>query len=74
MTKHNNIFIYLFLILIILSFSFYNSQVNQPVENFIPSIRKMYRPHFRKIRMYQEDMFNNINKKSDIFFRRMGLY
>lgn len=73
MMKHNNIFIYLFLILIILSFSFYNSQFNQ-VENFIPSIRKMYRPHFRKLRMYQEAVANDINKKSDIFFRRMGLY
>lgn len=73
MTKPNNIFIYFFLIFIILSFSFYNSQFNQ-VENFTPSIRKMFHPHFRKIRVYKEDMFNSINKKSDIFFRRLGLY
>ena len=72
--KLNNIFIYLFLIFIIFGFSFYNSQINQSVENFTPYIRKMYRPHIRKVRMYHEDVVNNINKKTDILLRRMGLY
>ena len=74
MTKPNNIFIYFFLIFIIFMFSFYNSQFNQSTENFTPYIRKMYRPHLRKVRMYHEEVVNNINKKSDIFLRRMGLY
>lgn len=74
MTKPNNIFIYLFLICIILSFSFYNSQFNQTVEDFTPYIRKMVRPHFRKIRVYQEAAVSHINKKSDVFLRKMGLY
>jgi hypothetical protein len=55
-----NIFIIIFLIY---TFYIYYNQNNK--ENFTPYIRKIYKPHVRKIRVFSEGLYNNtINKIS----------
>lgn len=69
--KCNNIFIYIFLIIVIFSFAFYNSQFK---EHFTPFIRKYYRPHMRNLRIYKENMVDKIYTQTNSFLKRNQLY
>ncbi len=69
----NNIFIYLFLICIILVFSFYNTYTHLN-ESFTPAINSLYRPYLRTARNYTENFYNNTNTHFKRFLRKTGLY
>jgi hypothetical protein len=67
-----NYFIYyIFLILIILFFSYVNSQHN--IENFTPAIRKIYHPLMRNARISTEGFYNKHKNNITNLFRRFGL-
>jgi len=70
--KRNNIFMYIFLIIVIFSFAFYNSQFN--TEHFTPFIRKYYRPHMRNLRIYKENLVDKIYRQTNSFLKRNHLY
>jgi hypothetical protein len=60
-----------FLFLIIVAFAYINSL--QSIENFTPEIRKLYRPHVRKIRVYSEGFYNKTTTNISNLFRKFGI-
>jgi len=67
--KYN--WIYIFFILSILIYLFINN--NTTVENFTPTIRKLYRPYVRKSRIYYQDMYNKNTQFVFNIFRKYGI-
>jgi hypothetical protein len=67
--KYNCLFIFiiLFLIYFIYSYSVYN------VEEFTPYLNQIYRPHFRNIRIFSEGFY--VKHKNNIMnlFRKFGI-
>ena len=62
--------LYLFLILVILFFSYYNSL---PKEAFTPHIRRLYRPYVRHARLLTESFYNQSSEHVNRFLRKTGL-
>ena len=48
---------YFIIILICIAIIIYNAM--QPREGFTPAIKKLYRPHIRKVRLYMDDFINH---------------
>ena len=67
--KYN--WIYIFFILSILIYLFMNT--NTTVENFTPTIRKLYRPYVRKSRIYYQYMYNKNTQFIFNIFRKYGI-
>ena len=65
------IYIYIFLITVILLFSYYNSLSSR--EKFTPHIRRFYRPHLRNTRIYAVENYNNLKQYVTTFFRKIGI-
>ena len=72
MKVRNKPLIYIFLIFIILGFSYYNSM--NSVEKFTPYLRRMYRPHIRNLRRYAGDKYDKMYKETHNYLKRKGLY
>jgi len=62
---------YLFFIIIILVFAYYNSF--NDVENFTPKIREMYRPYIRNIRIISENFYTKHKNNISNLFRKFGI-
>ena len=60
-----------FLIIIIVSFSYWNSLHH--IESFTPKIREFYRPIFRKTRMIGEGFYNKTSSNISNLFRKFGI-
>ena len=60
-----------FLILIILVFSYINSQ--ETVEAFTPKLREMYRPYVRNTRIYYTNFYNKTKNRISNLFRKIGI-
>ncbi len=57
--------LFIFIILVILFLIYYKQNNKNKQENFTPYIRKIYKPHIRKIRIFSEGLYNNtVNKIS----------
>lgn len=54
------------LIFIILYFSYINS-----IQYHEPFVGKMYRPHLRRIRQFNNDFYNNVSNSLSRFYRKM---
>jgi len=67
----NNCIYYLFLLIIILFFSYINSQ--NTIEQFTPAIRKIYHPVMRNARIFTEGFYNKQKNNVTNLFRRFGL-
>ena len=63
-------FIYVVLILVIISFAYVNSQRSSTVEHFAP-FTKLYRPHIRTINRITNRMYNNVTYKVSNFYKRL---
>ena len=61
-----NIIYYALLIFVILHFSYINS-IQYPE----PFVGKIYRPHLRRIRQFNNDFYNNISNSLSRFYRKM---
>ena len=64
-------YIYAFLILFFLFIILFSTYKNE--EGFTPSIREMYRPHFRNTRMLYEGFYNKTKQNLNNVFRKIGL-
>ena len=62
---------YLFFIIIVFVFAYYNSL--HDVENFTPKIREMYRPYVRNARIIGEEFYTKHKNNISNFFRKFGI-
>lgn len=62
---------YCFFIVIILTFSYFNSL--QDVEHFTPMIREMYRPYMRNARVLGEGFYNKQKNNVSNLLRKFGI-
>ena len=62
-----------FLIIIILLFSYINSRPHDQIESFTPRLKEFYRPYFRNIRITSVNFYNTIRTKLSNFLRKTGL-
>lgn len=60
-----------FLFLIVVAFAYVKSQ--QSIENFTPEIRKLYRPHVRKARVFSEGFYDKTTTDISNLFRKFGI-
>lgn len=65
--------IYLFLITIILFFSYINSLHYQEIEGFTPRIREAYNSVFRKVHKKVSDFYEKQRLRTSNFLRKRGL-
>lgn len=65
--------IYLFLISIILLFSYINSLPADTTESFTPRIKQFYRPHLRRMRAYITNFHEKMHTRISNFLRKRGL-
>jgi hypothetical protein len=61
----------LFLIVVIIIFSYLNSQ--RVLEKFTPALRQMYRPVIRKARVNLISFYDNTSSRMNNFFRKTGI-
>ena len=61
----------LFLIVVIIIFSYLNSQ--HVLEKFTPGLRQMYRPVIRNARVNITSFYNNTRSRMYNFFRKTGI-
>jgi len=71
--KTSNILLIGLLIIIILFVSYYNEYSNQNVEGFTPYLKKMVRPHMRKMRMNMEGLYTKHTTKLNNMLKRNNL-
>ena len=72
-TQLYNYLTYIFLIIIILSFSYFNSLNGQEKEGFAPRIREFYRPYVRNARNFIEGFYDKTKTNASNIFRKIGL-
>ena len=60
-----------FLFLIVVAFAYVKS--HQYIENFTPEIRKLYRPHVRKARVFSEGFYDKTTTNISNLFRKFGI-
>ena len=64
-----NILIILFIIFFIYTYYLQNNQ-----ENFTPYIRKIYKPHIRRIRIFSEGFYNNTINKISTHIKKLHFF
>lgn len=63
----------LVLIIIIATIYYYQCQVQQQKEPFIPAINRMYRPHVRNARVYLNNSLTTTSNYMTSLIRKTGL-
>ena len=81
MKKFNFVKYYLIFIIIIVFFAYINSkkekeketETEKEKESFTPSMRALYRPHLRNVRVITEGLYNKHSSNVSNIFRKFGI-
>jgi len=68
--KQKSLFLILCVLFILIIF---NCFLSMNREEFTPGIRSFYRPYERNIRNSYNRFYNNLNHRSNMFFRQIGI-
>jgi hypothetical protein len=78
-TKYNYIFLFIIIILAVcltiylINFIENKKSVDKNIEQFLPGIKKMYRPYIRNARVYGTNKMNIISNKSKVALKKWGI-